>query len=294
MFIREDVDFLSHGVRCSAWFYRPKREEKYPVIVMAHGLGGVREMRLDAYAERFVQAGFACFLFDYRNFGASDGRERQKISVKEQLGDWHHAIDFVKQDGQVNQEEILLFGTSFSGGHVIVLSSQRTDIRASIAQCPYTDTLATLRTVPLLTGLKTIPVAIADKLGAVLGCRPLMLKLAGAPNSAAIMAVPDYGECFRLIPANYDFINQAPARTLLEFLTYSPSRYTQNVQCPIFYAVCLKDSLAPAKETIACAKRSVHGVIGEYDMGHFEIYLGQAFEQVIRDYIDFYGQVLAD
>lgn len=71
-FTRENVDFYSNGVRCSAWLYLPKGKQKCPVIVMAHGLGGVREMRLDAYAQRFAAAGYACFLFDYRNYGASD------------------------------------------------------------------------------------------------------------------------------------------------------------------------------------------------------------------------------
>ncbi|WP_332394589.1 hypothetical protein [Ralstonia sp. 1B3] len=30
-------------------------------------------MRLDAFAERFSDAGYACLVFDYRNFGASEG-----------------------------------------------------------------------------------------------------------------------------------------------------------------------------------------------------------------------------
>lgn len=64
---------------------------------MAHGLGGTREMRLDEYAERFAAAGYACFLFDYRNFGASDGNKRQLINVRMQLEDWESAIEHVKK-----------------------------------------------------------------------------------------------------------------------------------------------------------------------------------------------------
>ncbi len=43
------------------------------MLVMAHGLGGVRQMRLDAFAERFSSAGYRCLVFDYRHFGASAG-----------------------------------------------------------------------------------------------------------------------------------------------------------------------------------------------------------------------------
>eukprot|EP00766_Chilomastix_caulleryi_P001800 gnl/Chilomastix_caulleri/2772.p1 GENE.gnl/Chilomastix_caulleri/2772~~gnl/Chilomastix_caulleri/2772.p1 ORF type:complete len:131 (+),score=12.12 gnl/Chilomastix_caulleri/2772:56-448(+) len=114
--------------------------KKCPVIVMAHGLGGVREMRLDEHASRFVTEGYACLLFDYRNFGASGGKKRQLVNVKDQLEDWNNAIEFIKKDNRVNSSKVFLFGSSFSGGHVITLSSRRKDICATIAQCPYTNT----------------------------------------------------------------------------------------------------------------------------------------------------------
>ena len=50
-----------------------------PMPVMAHGLGGVRQMRLDAFAERFSSAGYRCLVFDYRHFGASAGEPRQLL-----------------------------------------------------------------------------------------------------------------------------------------------------------------------------------------------------------------------
>lgn len=290
MFIREDVDFISNGVRCSAWLYLPTKKEKVPVIVMAHGLGCVREMRLDAYAEKFVTAGYACFLFDYRNFGASDGDKRQRIQVKEQLTDWEHAIDFVKKTDKFNAGEILLFGSSFSGGHVIALSSKRKDIHATIAQCPYTDFFATLRTVPFLTALKMFPLILADTVSSVSGYHPVMMKIGGAPGEAAMVAVPDYKEFLTLAPTYSNFVNEAPARTLLEILKYSPGKYTKDIKTPILYAVSLKDSIAPADATIKCAKRSPQAKITTYKCGHFGIYTGKFFEEAVTDYIDFFAK----
>ena len=40
-------------------------KSKSPIIVMAHGLGGTREMRLYEYAEKFAASGYARFFFDY-------------------------------------------------------------------------------------------------------------------------------------------------------------------------------------------------------------------------------------
>lgn len=288
-FVREDVDFYSNGTRCSAWLYLPTVDGKRPVIVMAHGLGGVREMRLDAYAEKFASAGYACFLFDYRNFGASDGNKRQRINVKEQLADWNSAIDFIKKDDRLDGDKTLLFGSSFSGGHVIALSATRKDIAAAVSQCPYTDALATMGTISPLSAIKVAPVLIADLLSCITGYHPVMLKLADARGKAAIMAVSDYKAFFKQIPEHSNFVNKAPARTLLEFLKYSPCRYTKDIECPIYYAVCLKDTLAPAKATIECARRSKNATIVEYDCGHFDIYVGEFFDRAIADYINFFN-----
>ena len=55
---RRDVWFTSGADRCHAWLYLPARaspDTPVPVIVMAHGLGAVKALRLSAYAERFTR-----------------------------------------------------------------------------------------------------------------------------------------------------------------------------------------------------------------------------------------------
>lgn len=47
--IRGDVEFPSAGLSCAAWLYRPEADRPVPLVVMAHGFSGTREMRLDAY-----------------------------------------------------------------------------------------------------------------------------------------------------------------------------------------------------------------------------------------------------
>lgn len=61
-FTRAEQHIESNGIRCAARVYRPRTEtpgSSLPVIVMAHGFGGVRALRLYAYAERFAAAGYA-------------------------------------------------------------------------------------------------------------------------------------------------------------------------------------------------------------------------------------------
>ena len=90
------MEFRSGGVLCRAWLYLPDSGDPAPIIVMAHGLGAIKEMCLDAFAERFCDAGYACLVFDYRHFGASDGHPRQLLSVRRQLSDWAAAIAFAR------------------------------------------------------------------------------------------------------------------------------------------------------------------------------------------------------
>ena len=289
-FYREDVDFYSKGTRCSAWFYVPETDEKCPVIVMAHGLGGTREMRLYEYAEKFAENGYACFLFDYRNYGASDGNKRQLINVKMQLKDWNNAIEFVKKDSRVKGDKLLLFGSSFSGGHVTWLSAHRNDILGAIAQCPYTDTIATIKEVGLCYILKRAPFVIADLLTCITGYHPVMLKLSTYKGELAFMEADE--KTTQDFLGNAEFINKAPARTLLEFLKYSPGKYFSKITTPIYVAACSKDTLAPAEKTLELARNAKKSICKKYDCGHFEIYCNEFFEEAINDYIVFYNHIL--
>src|SRR5919202_566943 len=112
---RTDDRFDSGDTDCAAWLYGSLPA---PLIVMGHGLGAVREMRLDAYAQRFAAAGFAALVFDYRHFGASGGEPRQLLDVRRQLEDWRAAVAFARTVDGIDPERVALWGTSFSGGHV--------------------------------------------------------------------------------------------------------------------------------------------------------------------------------
>src|SRR6516162_6357646 len=93
---RTDVTFNSQGSHCAAWLYRPASTGPYPCVILAGGFGAIREMHLPAYAERFVQAGMAALVFDYRHFGASPGEPRQRLDIKQQLADWTAAISYAR------------------------------------------------------------------------------------------------------------------------------------------------------------------------------------------------------
>jgi hypothetical protein len=51
--------------------------------------------------------------------------------------------------------------------------------------------------------------------------------------------------------------------------------------------VCETDSVAPAKATLRHARKAPRGEIKLYPEGHFDIYVGDAFERVVADQIRF-------
>jgi len=94
--VRSDVEFVSEGDTVRGWFFTPEEgEAPYPAIAMAGGWCYVKELVQPHYAQFFVDAGVAVLLFDYRNFGASDGAQRQHIDPNMQIEDFRNAISRV-------------------------------------------------------------------------------------------------------------------------------------------------------------------------------------------------------
>lgn len=145
-FQRRDVTFPSQGLSCAAWYYVPaglKPGEKRPAIVMAHGLSAVKEMYLDNFASKFAAAGFVVVVFDYRYFGGSGGEPRGQLLWPEQITDYRNAITWASLQAEVDPQRIGVWGTSYSGGHVLYLAAYDKRIKTVVAQVPVTDVWAT-------------------------------------------------------------------------------------------------------------------------------------------------------
>ena len=63
-------------------------------------------------------------LFDYRGFAASGGSPRQLVSASRQRQDYHAAIAATRWLPGVDPERIVLWGISFSGGHVVRVAAE--------------------------------------------------------------------------------------------------------------------------------------------------------------------------
>jgi len=287
---RLDVAFASgpQGEHCLGWLYEPDGIGPFPVIVMAHGLGGVKEMRLDAFAERFSMAGYACLVFDYRHFGASDGHPRQVLDIGRQLEDWSCAMAFARQQDRLDPARVVLWGTSFGAGHAIVSAARDHQVAAAIVQCPFTDGIASALAMHWKSSLKVTAMAVCDVLGSLLGMAPVFVATAGPARSAALMSAPDALAGFlALVPEGLAFQNRVAARVALGILAYRPGRKATKVACPILFCICERDSVAPAVPSLRYAKGAPAAEVCLYPERHFDIYVGEAFERAVADQLAF-------
>ncbi|HTF46100.1 MAG TPA: alpha/beta fold hydrolase, partial [Pseudonocardia sp.] len=121
---RRDIEFDAEGVTLRGWFYPAEGASgRAPTVVMAHGFSAVKEMYLDSFAEVFAAAGLNALVFDNRNFGASDGEPRQEIDPWAQVRDYRHAITYAGTRPDVDPSRIGVWGSSYSGGHVLVVAA---------------------------------------------------------------------------------------------------------------------------------------------------------------------------
>lgn len=288
-----EVHFTSQGVECAARLYRPASGDvAAPVVVLAHGFGGVRALRLDAYAERFAAAGYVAMTFDYRGFGDSAGEPRQLLDVGMQHADWRAALAFARTLPGVDPERVVAWGTSFAGGHVITLAGAREPLAAIIAQVPHVSGPAAVRATGLRRSLRVGVHGIRDQLRAWLGRPPVYVDSVAAPGRTAVMTSPDAAPGMdRLIAESGlhagDYPQTVAARIVLRIGLYSPARSASKVTCPALVQIVEDDAVTPRRVAEAAARRMRRATVHTYPGGHFDPYVEPLFSRVITDQLAF-------
>src|SRR5229473_6903796 len=75
-------------------------------------------------------------VYDNRNFGASGGEPRQEIDPVQQVRDYRHAITWARMQPEVDRERIGVWGSSYSGGHVLAVGAIDRRVKCVVSQVP--------------------------------------------------------------------------------------------------------------------------------------------------------------
>jgi dienelactone hydrolase len=285
---RIDSDFLSRSKRCAGWLFLPEGREKPPVVIMAHGFSGQRDFGLEPYARHFATGGMAVFVFDYRNFGGSEGKPRNLVNPWRHIRDWRSAIAHVRSLKDVDGSRVALWGTSFSGGHVMVASARDRGIKAVVAQVPFADGISTTMSFPLSFQLQGLYHGLKD-LSCMIRRKPAhTVPAVGRPDTFALMNTPDAVQgYYSLVPPDITFVNSVPARAALMVPFYRPIRYARRVTCPVLVMYAKNDSLIPSRAVQKMGDRIPKGEVVGLPAGHFDFYTGDLFRRVVRVQTEF-------
>ncbi|MBO9534172.1 MAG: alpha/beta hydrolase [Solirubrobacteraceae bacterium] len=287
------ITFPSGDAECVGDLWLPagtSPEQPLPIVILGHGLGATRGMGLGRYAERFAQAGIAALAFDYRHFGDSGGEPRQLLSIPRQREDWQSAIAWARSHAAIDPGRVAIWGSSFGGGHVLWVAARDHSLAAVIAQCPFTDGLASSMTLGPKSTVKVTSAAIADQLGALLGRPPRTVALAGPAGSAALMTAPDALPGYeRLNEEGGDATGEVAARIALTLSLDRPGRGAGRIESPTLAIVCEPDTVAPDRATLRHLQRAANPAIEvrQVPWGHFDIYFGEPFEQLVAEQTHF-------
>ena len=284
------VEFDSEGHTIDAELRLPDGEDAPPVLVMAHGFGAERDFRLPAYADRFIDRGIAAVLFDYRGFGDSEG-PHQLVDPFRHRADWLAAVDHARDLDAVDGDRIALWGSSFSGGHVVETAARR-DVDAVLGQVPFVDGLRTLLHLAHNSGLDYPLVAtqhgLADAVRALFRRAPHTVPIVGPPGEFAMLNTPGAEAGYmEIVPEDSDWENACPARVALQVPRYRLITSAPEVDAPVFLTIATEDRIVPPPAAERLSRRLAHVELLQLDCGHFGVYTGDQFERAVDEQAGF-------
>src|SRR3990167_3647241 len=263
----------SEGVACAASLHLPADVDTGPVpaILMLHGWGGVGGALLLPFIEGFVAAGFAVMTFDYPGWGDSEGLPRHVINPWARARTAGSALAHPKSLPEVDQRKIVLWGTSFGGGHAVELAAEHPELLGLIAHVPMLDGRDAVKAVPLSRMLRFGLHAAADLLSPG---RPHYIPVTAPPGEFGTMDRDGANDALlrgmEQMGLNYD--NRVAARSVLTMGLYRPFRQLKRVRVPTLLVGATRDTVAPFIEDRLRKLAGPQLQIRTLDANHFEPY----------------------
>ncbi len=250
-----------------------------PAVVASHGMADVAS-RLDIVAGMMADAGFGVLVYDHRNFGRSDGPEPQEVDPAAQVRDMQMAITVAQTVSGFDPERIGLWGTSFSGAHVLALAAQDRRAKAVVAQVPWLSGSANLERMPAEAVQALTDLMHADQRGLLEGKKPQHIALGRRSDDTS-----QEPSVFRN-DAGYHYLfdgpgaphptwrNEITLRSLGFVMDYDVVRYASRISpTPLLMVVAEEDDTTP----ISLSRTFFDAVGGPKELtvlpgGHYDVY----------------------
>lgn len=278
--MRSDIEFDAEGVVLRGWLYVPDGAAgPVPTVVMAHGFSAVKEMYLDRFAEAFAAAGLGALVFDNRNFGASDGEPRLEIDPWEQVRDYRHAITYATTRPEVDADRIGIWGSSYSGGHVLVVGAIDRRVKCVVGQVPLISGHRNARRIVRADFIAPVGAMFdEDRANRYAGRPPAMIPVVDAdPMAPSALPTPDSYTWFTETGATRapSWRNEVTLRSVEMFWEYEPGAYVPYVSpTPLMIVVAAGDHLTVCDLAIEAFEQAREPKrLAILPGGHFDAYV---------------------
>lgn len=284
--MRENVEFQTDdGVTLRGWLYRPDGgTPPSPLIVMAHGFSATKEMYLDDFADVFAAAGFAVLVYDNRGLGESDGTPRGEIDPWRQINDYRDAITWASDLPDIDAARIGVWGSSYSGAHVLVVAAVDRRVGCVVSQVPLISGYENARRLVRADMIAMLRGAFdADRTARYQGKDPAMIQVCYDQDPTEMCALPtaDTHDFFLgpILERATTWKNEVTLRSVEMFLDYEPGAYLPLITpTPLMMVAATGDHLT----VIDLATRGFSTAHEPKKMlvlpgGHFEAYVEENF-----------------
>ena len=284
------VSFYSEGVKLAGDLFLPadvKPGDRRAGIVLCHGYTGVRSIYLPDNARVLAEAGYVVMSFDYKGWGDSEG-PKSRLAPYSRVADVQAALTFLGAQPEVDAARLGIYGTSYGGATVVFVAAVDLRVRCVVSVVgvgngarwmrsvrrpdEYHDLLtrgAADRDKRVLTGVSDLAdrneVLLPDRQSAELGAA------ARRDNPAAVTQLP------------LEFVDDT--------LGFNPEWIVDRIAPrPVLFITTDDDRLVPPQESEAMFARAgvPKKLVVLKGFGHYEVYGGEAFRQVMDETVAWY------
>lgn len=286
--MRQPVSFYSEGVKLDGDLFLPddlKPGERRAGIVLCHGYTGVKDLYLPDNAAALNRAGYVVLTFDYKGWGKSEG-SKSRLAPYSRVADVQAAITFLGLQPPCDKARIGIYGTSYGCATVVFAAAIDPRVKCTIGVVgmghggrwmrsvrrpdEWHDLLARSekdREQRVLTGQSAFvareEILLPDRQSAELAAKAR----AGNPN--AVGTIP------------LEFID--------ETLSFHPEWVVARISPrPLLLIAAGDDRLVPPEDCYQLFDKAQEPkkLVVLPGVGHYEVYTKPAFDEVMRETID--------
>ncbi|HET6609514.1 MAG TPA: alpha/beta fold hydrolase [Rhodopila sp.] len=288
------VSFYSEGTKLAGDLFLPddlKPHEKRAGILLCHGYTGVRSLYLPDTARELNKAGYVVLTFDYKGWGDSKG-PKSRLSPYGRVIDSQAALTFLGAQAMVDEDRLGIYGTSYGGATVVWTAAVDPRVKAVVSVVGIGHGQRWMRSVRRPDEfVDLLECSKADRI------RRVMTGQSEFADRSSVL-LPDRQSAELATAArrnNPGAVSEIPLEYIDETLGFHPEWIVDKIAPrPVLFITSDDDRLVPPEESEALYAKAGEPkkLIVLKGWGHYEVYAGEAFRQVIAPTIAWYQQYL--